>query len=78
MADSWWDSRTRPCLDSVSVTSMNLFQETRESTTTTTTSGGGGGEGGGGVLGNNPSLQMMELGLSSQPISQSLDWNQAL
>lgn len=57
---------------------MNLFQETRESTTTTTTSGGGGGEGGGGVLGNNPSLQMMELGLSSQPISQSLDWNQAL
>ncbi|KAI3504454.1 hypothetical protein L1887_25931 [Cichorium endivia] len=76
MADSWWDSRTRPCLDSVSVTSMNLFQETTESTTTTTASGGD--DGGGGVLGNNGSLQMMELGLSSQPISQSLDWNQAL
>lgn len=75
MADSWWDSRTRPCLDSVSITSMNLFQET---TTTTTTSGGADSGGGGGVLGNNPSLQMMELGLSSQPISQSLDWNQAL
>lgn len=69
MADSWWDSRTRPCLDSVSVTSMNLFQET---TTTTTTSGGGSDHG---VVGNNPSLQMMELGLSSQPTSQSLDWN---
>ncbi|KAI3717874.1 hypothetical protein L1987_69779 [Smallanthus sonchifolius] len=78
MADSWWDSRTRPCMDSVSVTSMNLFQETTESTTTTTTSGGGSDRGGGGVLRNNPSLQMMELGLSSQPISQPLDWNQAL
>lgn len=72
MADSWWDSRTRPCLDSVSVPYMNLFQET---TTTTTTSGGGSDHG---VVGNNPSLQMMELGLSSQPTSQSLDWNQAL
>nr|XP_043607414.1 transcription factor bHLH123-like [Erigeron canadensis] len=76
MADSWWDSRTRPAaLDTVSVTSMNLFQETTESTTTTSTTSGGGG----GVLGNNPSLHnMMELGLSSQPISQALDWNQAL
>ncbi|KAI3499729.1 hypothetical protein L1887_35538 [Cichorium endivia] len=79
MADGWWDSRTRPCLDSVSVTSMNLFQETTESTTTTTASGGDSPDGGGGVLGNNGILQMMELGLSSQPISQStLDWNQAL
>ncbi|KAI7750346.1 hypothetical protein M8C21_025675 [Ambrosia artemisiifolia] len=75
MADSWWDSRTRPCLDSVSVTSMNLFQETTESTTTTS---GDGNRGGGGVLCNNPNLQMMELGLSSQPISQPLDWNQAI
>ncbi|KAI3820552.1 hypothetical protein L1987_08100 [Smallanthus sonchifolius] len=74
MADSWWDSRTRPCLNSVSVTSMNLFQETTESTTTTTSGGGRGG----GVFDDNPSLQMMELGLSSQPISQPLDWNQAL
>ncbi|KAK9080643.1 hypothetical protein SSX86_000401 [Deinandra increscens subsp. villosa] len=80
MAESWWDSRnTRPCLNSVSITSMNLFQETTESTTTTTaTSGGsrhcGGGGGGGVMLDNNPSLQMMELGLSSQP----LNWNQAL
>ncbi|KAJ9568041.1 hypothetical protein OSB04_004007 [Centaurea solstitialis] len=75
MADSWWDSRTRPCLDAVSVTSMNLFQETTESTTTTTATTSGGG--GGGVLGNN--TQMMELGLSSQPIShESLDWNHAL
>ncbi|KAF5796474.1 putative transcription factor bHLH family [Helianthus annuus] len=78
MADSWWDSRTRPCLDSISVTSMNLFQETTESTTTTTTSSGGNRGGGGGLLGNNPSLQMMELGLSSQPVSQPLDWNQTL
>ncbi|KAD5507679.1 hypothetical protein R6Q59_031532 [Mikania micrantha] len=78
MADSWWDSRTRPCLGSVSVTSMNLFQETTESTATTTTTTSGGDHGGGEVLANNPSLQMMELGLSSQPISQSLDWNQAL
>ncbi|XP_076948259.1 uncharacterized protein LOC143620445 [Bidens hawaiensis] len=78
MADSWWDSRTRPCLDSVSVTSMNLFQETTESTTTTTTSGGDNRGGASGVVGNNPSLRMMELGLSSQPISQPLDWNQDL
>ncbi|KAI3673761.1 hypothetical protein L6452_39891 [Arctium lappa] len=73
MADSWWDSRTRPCLDSVSVTSMNLFQETTETTATATTTGG---DDGGGALCNN--TQMMELGLSSQPISQSLGWNQAL
>ncbi|KAD4386000.1 hypothetical protein E3N88_26169 [Mikania micrantha] len=72
MSNTWWDSRTRPCLNSVSITSMNLFQETTQSTTTTTSSGGGE------VLDNHPSLQMMELGLSSQPISQSLDWNQAL
>ncbi|KAI7752954.1 hypothetical protein M8C21_032419 [Ambrosia artemisiifolia] len=75
MADSWWDSRTRPCLNSV--TSMNLFQETTDSTTTTATCSGG-GSGSGGLLDSNPNLQMMELGLSSQPISQSLDWNQAL
>ncbi|XP_071693665.1 uncharacterized protein [Rutidosis leptorrhynchoides] len=79
MADSWWDSRTRPAsMDSVSVTSMNLFQDTTESTTTTTTSGGGGRTSTGHVFGNNPNLHMMELGLSSPPISQSLDWNQPL
>ncbi|KAJ0751290.1 putative transcription factor bHLH family [Helianthus annuus] len=78
MADSWWDSRTRPCLNnSVSVTSMNLFQETTDSTTTTATCSGGRG-GDGGLLESSPNLQMMELGLSSQPISHSLDWNQAL
>ncbi|KAM0010927.1 putative transcription factor bHLH family [Helianthus debilis subsp. tardiflorus] len=78
MADSWWDSRTRPCSNnSVAVTSMNLFQETTDSTTTTATCSGGRG-GDGGLLESSPNLQMMELGLSSQPISHSLDWNQAL
>ncbi|XP_076946502.1 uncharacterized protein LOC143618046 [Bidens hawaiensis] len=78
MADSWWDSRTRPCLNSVSITSMNLFQETTYSTTTTVTCSGGGDRGGAGLLDGNPNLHMMELGLSSQPISQPLDWNQTL
>ncbi|KAK1407058.1 hypothetical protein QVD17_38669 [Tagetes erecta] len=84
MADSWWDSRTRPrtSLNSVSVTSMNLFQETATTTTSRTNHCGGGsdgsGDGGGGVFDNNPNLHMMELGLSSQPISQPLDWNQSL
>ncbi|XP_076959689.1 uncharacterized protein LOC143635839 [Bidens hawaiensis] len=78
MADSWWDSRTRPCLNSVSITSMNLFQETTDSTTTTDACSGGGERGGAGLLDGNPNLHMMELGLSSQPISQPLDWNQTL
>ncbi|KVI02218.1 hypothetical protein Ccrd_019468 [Cynara cardunculus var. scolymus] len=74
MADNWWDSssRTRPCLDSVSVTSsIDLFQDTHDHTTTaaaTTTA----------TATATTSLHMMGLGLSSQSLPQSLDWNQAL
>ncbi|KAK1430968.1 hypothetical protein QVD17_14126 [Tagetes erecta] len=79
MADNWWDSssRTRPCLDSVSVTtnSINLFQDSQtandDATTTTATTSVG-------CTAANASLPMMGLGLSSQPLPQSLDWNQAL
>ncbi|KAI3804780.1 hypothetical protein L1987_26587 [Smallanthus sonchifolius] len=76
MADNWWDSssRTRPCLDSVSVSnSINLFQDTQtaDATTTTVTNAGG-------STAANTSLHMMGLGLPSQSLPQSLDWNQAL
>ncbi|KAJ9551411.1 hypothetical protein OSB04_015456 [Centaurea solstitialis] len=81
MADNWWDSssRTRPCLDSVSVTTSNntdLFQDTHDPTTATaattaTTSTTGGAT-------TATTLHMMGLGLSSQSLPQSLDWNQAL
>ncbi|KAI3703855.1 hypothetical protein L1987_74051 [Smallanthus sonchifolius] len=72
MADNWCDSssRTRPCLDPVSVS--NLFQDTQTvviTTTTTTTHG---------RTNANASLHMMGLGVPSQALSQSLDWNQAL
>ncbi|KAI3828265.1 hypothetical protein L1987_02363 [Smallanthus sonchifolius] len=70
MADNWRDSssRTRPCLDPVSVS--NLFQDTQTAAVTTTITGG--------RTGANTSLHMMGLGPSSQAHPQSLDWNQAL
>ncbi|XP_076936687.1 transcription factor bHLH123-like [Bidens hawaiensis] len=80
MADNWWDnsfSRARPCLDSVSVTnSINLFQDTQTTTgdTTTSTTANTGGDG----TRVNTTLPMMELGLPSQSLPQSLDWNQSL
>ncbi|KAM0028964.1 putative transcription factor bHLH family [Helianthus debilis subsp. tardiflorus] len=76
MADNWWDSssRTRPCLDSVSVSnSINLFQDTQtaitDDTTTTTATNTGAAT---------ATNTMMGLGLPSQSLPQSLDWNQAL
>ncbi|KAJ0768571.1 hypothetical protein HanLR1_Chr03g0102661 [Helianthus annuus] len=76
MADNWWDSssRTRPCLDSVSVSnSINLFQDTQTATTddTTTTTATNTGAA-------TATNTMMGLGLPSQSLPQSLDWNQAL
>ncbi|KAL8264340.1 hypothetical protein R6Q59_022470 [Mikania micrantha] len=74
MADNWWDSssRTRPCLDSVSVTnSINLFQDTQppDDTNTSNTAGAGAGA----------RTSGMGLGLPSQSsLPQTLDWNQAL
>ncbi|KAL8195527.1 hypothetical protein R6Q57_025930 [Mikania cordata] len=71
MADNWWDSssRTRPCLDSVSVTnSINLFQDTQPADDTTASNTAGAG-----------ARASVGLGLPSQSsLSQTLDWNQAL
>ncbi|KAI3702908.1 hypothetical protein L6452_28661 [Arctium lappa] len=83
MADNWWDSssRTRPCLDSVSVTSsIDLFQDHTHDHTTTTTAAATTTVATGGATdtGATSSLHMMGLGLSSQSLPQSLDWNQAL
>nr|XP_043628747.1 transcription factor bHLH123 [Erigeron canadensis] len=83
MADNWWvsSSRTRPCLDSVSVSNsnnINLFQDSDTATSTT----GAAAAAVDTVVGSSSvattSLHMMGLGLSSQPLPQSLDWNQAL
>ncbi|XP_071730181.1 transcription factor bHLH123-like [Rutidosis leptorrhynchoides] len=85
MADNWWDSssRIRPCLDSVSVSNpTNLFQDTGTTTvasaTTTTTTVASATTTAVGSVGASTNLHMMGLGLSSQPLPQSLDWNQAL
>ncbi|PWA87024.1 basic helix-loop-helix (bHLH) DNA-binding superfamily protein [Artemisia annua] len=79
MADNWWDSssRTRPSLDSLSVSnSINLFQDSETATAATTTTTAATSMGGG--TGASTSLHMMGLGLSSPSLPQSLDWNQAL